>query len=321
MARKSYLDLCDKPAFNEASETAPPFAVLQVTNWTEDRDGNDLFTFKKPDGKGKFYLVNGPFPIGSQKCGDATRHDGAFALLESELPTNAAELIEWGPKKDSWALSPTGKGFVLYGAVTGSPASQPGFPPTASTLRTRVSQVAVTKVTNRIQGTVAMTVSESTLAFPIQDIFVLSGVDPRPEPHSPAQSVIVQNNLKKAYVNGVDRVTATQNEADLKWYVETDPGGGGAVIYGTLKIDVTSQMPSVAVQVKFFSGENPADNEGFVVCWNPIDFIRPGLQPTETRYLFVGNAGGQVTAAKMTDGKWYLVSVQPPIKPPNRPEA
>jgi hypothetical protein len=231
MARRSYLELCDKAAYNGGSEAAPPFAVLQVTNWTEDFNGNDLFTFKKPDGKGKFYLINGPFAIPAGGSGPATNHDGAWVLYEGDLPSSSAELPEWGPKSGSWAIKTDGKGFAIVGNVKGSPASLPGLPPTASTARVRVKMVTVAKVTNRIQGTVASTVTEQTQQFLINKIFVLSGVDPRPEPVNPIQTVVVQNNLQKAYVNGVDRVTATQNESDGLWYVETATGEADSIYF------------------------------------------------------------------------------------------
>ena len=262
MGRKSYLELCDKPAFNGGSETAPPFAVLQVTNWTADRDGNDLFTFKKPDGKGKFYLVNGPFPIPAGKPGDATTHDGAYALYEGSLPSQSAEsLAEWGPKSGSWAISKDGKGFVIVGDPGGSPGSQPGFPAGASTQRVRVVQVTQAKVPNRIQGTVAMTVTPSTQSFPIQDISVLSGTDPRPEPHSPAQQVTIQNNLRKAYANGQDRVIATQSDADLLWYVETPPAESNSVLYCEATENKGYQNPKCLAKPVTIAGaiDNQAD--------------------------------------------------------------
>jgi hypothetical protein len=137
----NYFEHCDKAAFNASGETAPAYAILQVTNWTADLDGRELFTFKKPDGKGKLYLINGPIPIPPQSGGDATRSDGMFALIEGTPPSSSEELVEWGPKAGSWALSSTGAGFLLYGAVVGSPASQPGFPTAAATTRIRVSQL------------------------------------------------------------------------------------------------------------------------------------------------------------------------------------
>lgn len=327
--RQTYLEFCDLRARNFSGESIPGFACMQVCGYSSNAAGEAEFLVKKPDGKGKLFLINSPFEIpvtgddGTPGVGDATNHYGAFVLFDGEPPSFSTDnpLVEWGPKAGSWAIDKNGKGFVIVGQEAGAAGSEPGWPPVASTKRVRVAMVSVSEVPNRIQGTCAQSTSPTTLEFLIQDIFVLSGVDPRPEPHFPSQTVRVQNNLKKTYVNGIDRITATQNKSDLKWYVETDPGGGGAVIYGTLRTDLTTQMPSVVVQVNFFSGENPADNTGAVACWNPTDFIRPGLQQGETRYLFCGNAGGQVTAAKMTDGKWYLVSVQPPIKPPIKPEA
>lgn len=315
-------DFFDQPIRNVGSEAIPPFAIAEVKSpGLVTFAGREWFTVGKPSKDGKVYFVNGPFQIepngGTSGGAMPYRAPGVHALFKPDLDPQTNQ--ELGPVDGQWYLG-EGNGFFVVGDIRGEAASQPGLPASPATKRVRVMTTAVANETDRIQGTVAMTVTETTLAFPIQDIFVLSGKDPRPEPHFPSQSIIVQNNLKKAYVNGVDRVTSTRNKTDDKWYVETDPGGGGAVVKGTLRIDLTTRMPSVAVQVTHFSGENPADNTGAVVGWNPIDFIRPGLLQGEVRYLFCGNGGAQVTLAKMTDGKWYFLTVQPPIKPPIQPE-
>lgn len=230
--RKDYLEFCDLLARNTTGETIPGFAAMQVAGYFYDFDGNVAFKVKKPDGSGKLYLINSPFDIAPGQTGDATNHHGAFVLYSGELPSfDGGALYEWGPKAGSWAIDASGKGFILCGQPEGEPASLPGFPPTASTQRVRVAMVtSAAKPPNRIQGTVAQSTTPATLQFPVQNVFVLSGVDPRPEPHSPAQAVIIQNNLQQAYQNGVDRITATQNESDGLWYVETPTGEGSKVI-------------------------------------------------------------------------------------------
>jgi hypothetical protein len=309
----------DRPFVNASGETIPAFACLEIGGWVDDAGGLSVFQAVKPTKAGKLHLFNGPLAVPAGRRGWATRAHGCWALYEASGTPQLNQ--EFGPKEGKWTLSADGSGgYIIVGDVRGNPASQPGFPQTSSTLRVRVVERIASEVPNRIQGTVASTASESTPSFLVNNIFVLSGVDPRPEPVNPVQSIVVQNNLNKAYTNGVDKVTATQNKNDLKWYVENAPGGGGNEVYGTLRTDLTSLMDDVVINVTHFSSENPADGGGGLTCRNPVDFIRPVVIPNQTRYLFVGNAGAQVTAGLMTDGLWYLKTVQSPIKPPVAPE-
>lgn len=320
--------LYPRPFVNQAGETIPAFGIFEMGGWVNDSKGVSVFRAVKPTKDGKVYYVNGPLAVPSGSNGWAATADGHWVLYSLATSSSAAPQInqEWGPKAGSWALHADGKGgFIACPDPRGAPPAAPGFPVTPSTLRTRFVEMAKAEVVNRIQGTVASTVSETTPQFLINQIVVLSGTDPRQNPQSPIESVVVQNSLRKAYTNGVDRVTATQSKSDQLWYPETAPAAGGNVITGTLRTDLTTQMPSVVVNVLGFSGENPADQGGGVSCFNPQDLIRPGLQANELRYLFCGNAGGQVTAALVTPQAtgvpaWFLQTVQPPIKPARNPE-
>lgn len=317
-------DFFDQPLYNAGSETIPPFAVCELKSpGLISFAGKEWFTVGKPTEAGKIHFINGPFPIPAsgtnRTAGGAYPHKapGAHALFKPDMDPETNN--ELGPIAGQWYLG-EGNGFLVLGDIVGSPASLPGFPTVASTKRVRVIATDAAAETDRIQGTVAMTVSPTTLVFPIVDILVLSGKDPRPEPVSPVQAIIVNNTLRKAYVNGVDRVTATRNKTTGQWNVETDPGGGGAVIRGTLRTDLTSLMASVVGNVLGFSGENPADNSGGVTIRNVVDGIRPVIIPNQTRYQFASNAGANFTAAKMTDGLWYIVTLQNPVRPPVAPE-
>lgn len=222
--------LYDRPFINTASETIPAFGVLEIGGWVDDAGGLSVFRAIKPTKDGKLHLINGPTPVPVGRKGWAARAHGVWALYEADQAPTINQ--EFGPKAGSWALHADGKGgFIIVDDPRGTAAPPPGSPPGSSTKRIRVVEQTKGKVINRIQGTVASTVSETTPQFLINKIFVLSGVDPRPEPVNQFQTVVVQNNLQKAYTNGVDRVTATQNETDQKWYVETATAESSSVIY------------------------------------------------------------------------------------------
>ncbi len=313
-----------RPFVNQSGETIPAFGVFEVGGWVDNSKGRSVFRAVKPTKDGKVYYVNGPLAVPNGANGWAASADGHWALYEGSSQPQLNQ--EYGPKAGSWALHADGKGgFVIIADPRGTAAPPPGFPTGFSSRRIRVKEQAKAEVVNRIQGTAASTATENSPQFLINKIVVLSGVDPRQDPSSEIEAITVQNNLRKAYTNGVDRVIATQSKSDQKWYVETTPAGGGNVITGTLRTDLTTRMTEVTINVLGYSSENPADDTGGVKCFNPQDLIRPGLQPTELRYLFCGNAGAKVTAAQVTpqatgEPAWFLLTVQPPIKPPIQPE-
>lgn len=151
----NYVKRCDIKVRNVGSEEIPPFACMQVSGWKvgeEDDDGRGEFKVKKPDDKGKAYLINSPYAIPANKPGDATKHVGAFVLYEGTLPSESEGLAEWGPKKDSWAITKDGKGFLIAGQDEGDAGSQPGFPSSASTKRVRVIMQPAPKSVELITG-------------------------------------------------------------------------------------------------------------------------------------------------------------------------
>lgn len=221
--RRNYHEFCEYPVENVTGETIPGFACLQVSGYLSfEVNGEPTigFTVKKPDGKGKLFLINSPYDIPPRGKGDATDSPGSFVLFEGELATSGdGSLVEWGPKKDSWAISKDGKGFVIVGQEAGEPASEPGFPPVASTKRVRVAIVTAAEQENKIQGAVVTTATENSQQFLINQIVVLSGTDPREDPNNPLETVLIQNSPRKERKIG-DIVNAIQAKSDNLWYPE-----------------------------------------------------------------------------------------------------
>jgi hypothetical protein len=212
--------LYPRPFVNHSSETIPAFAIFEVGGWVDNSKGVSVFKAVKPTKAGKLYYVNGPLAVPVNGNGWAASADGHWVLYEGNTTPQLNQ--EYGPKVGSWALNKDGKGgFVIVADPRGAPASQPGLPPTASTKRIRVVELAKAEVPNRVQGTVASTASESSPTFLLNKLVILSGVDPRQDPDSQVESIVIQNSLRKAYVNGVDRVTASQSKSDGLWYPET----------------------------------------------------------------------------------------------------
>lgn len=139
------LALYDIPVLNDGSIEVPAFGVMQVSGFGPAKD-RDYFKVKRPDGSGKTYLINGPFPIPPQKCGaaaDIYRSPGVHVLFEYTAPSGgstgdppAGTVL--GPVKDKWAIAAEGSGFVTLGDVAGQAASAPGTGNTPSTKRIRV---------------------------------------------------------------------------------------------------------------------------------------------------------------------------------------
>lgn len=310
-----------RPFVNQSGETIPAFGVLEVGGWVDDSKGRSVFRAVKPTKDGKIYYVNGPLAVPSGSNGWAASADGHWALYEG---TSTPQLNqEYGPKAGSWALHADGKGgFIIIADARGAAAPPPGFPTGASTKRIRVKEQAKAEVVNRVQGTVASTASETTPQFLINRIVVLSGVDPREDPNSEIESIVVQNNLRKSYTNGVDRVIATQSKSDQKWYVETATGGGANRFHGRLVEDLRITDATVRVQLERFTGSPPVDGSGIMTVKNVTTNIVVDPRPNAPqRYVHCGNAGGHCTGTELASGDWYLDTVEAPTKKPTRETA
>jgi hypothetical protein len=256
--------LYTRPFVNASGETMPAFAVWEMGGWVDDSKGVSVFRAIKPTAGGKVFYVNGPLPVPAGSNGWGATADGHWALFSGA--STPALNQEYGPKAGTWTLSADKPGgFIVAEDVRGSAAPPPGSPPAAATKRVRVVERAKAKVQNRIQGTVAMTVTETTPTFLINKIIVLSGVDPRQNPGSQVESIPVVNSLRKAYVNGVDVVTATQSEVDLLWYVETAPAAGSEVIPFELEDKTYGANHALARQVTPAGGVDTASPPFYVV--------------------------------------------------------
>lgn len=309
--------LYDRPFVNTASETIPAFGVLEIGGWADDAGGLSVFQAIKPTKDGKLHLINGPTPVPVGRKGWAARAHGVWALYEADQAPTINQ--EFGPKAGSWALHADGKGgFIIVDDPRGTPASLPGLPVVASTLRIRVVEQAKAEVINRVQGTVASTVGENTPQFLINNIVVLSGVDPRQDPNSQTESIVVQNNLRKAYVNGVDRVIATQSKSDQKWYVETSAGGGANRVHGRLYVDLLATDATATIVVERFTGAPPVDGSNRMLLNNVVDnlWVQP-TPPGPTRYIWASNAGAHISGTEF-EGEWWIDVVQSPTRKPTR---
>ncbi len=183
--RQDYWQFCDLLVRNAGEETIPPFACMQVVGYESIRMDDGAvkigFKVKKPDGNGKVYLITSPAEIAPGKPGDATNAYGMFVLysgtLPSEAETNENGLKEWGPKSGSWAIDQDGKGFVIIGQDGGAPASEPGFPPVASTQRVRVVIVPQSGGYITIKGTTG-SVTRSDATFTLNEPESVNGPVP-----------------------------------------------------------------------------------------------------------------------------------------------
>lgn len=124
------------PIYNGGSETIPGFAVVEAHAWEGDSESRDYVKVRKPTASGKQYFINGPFPIAAGKRGRATRQHGAYVLCGDDGPSAGDE---WGPEAGKWSIGEDGSGWLVLGDKLGAAASEPGFPPTDSTKRVRVS--------------------------------------------------------------------------------------------------------------------------------------------------------------------------------------
>lgn len=279
--RRNYHEFCEYPVQNASGETIPAFACLQVSGYQSFIvNGEPVigFSVKKPDGKGKLYLINSPYDIPAGGQGDASDSPGSFVLFEGSLPSAAEDgsLVEWGPKKDSWAISKDGKGFVIVGQEEGAPASEPGFPPVASTKRVRVAMVTAAEQENKIQGTVASTATENSQQFLIDNIVVLSGTDPREDPNNPLEAVLIQNSPRKARQIDVDVVTAIQAKSDNLWYpIEAEAVAADSIFIAR----VTGPSSGIGPAVVGSSATSPTLRmfKGYGVRYTVKDIPDPGF--------------------------------------------
>lgn len=100
------------PFVNQASETAPPFAVMQISGAVNDARGA-FPTIIKPTGSGGVYLINGPTPVLPGRAGAASRNFPAVARHENVSTPVFGQ--EWGPTQNAWGLVPTSTGYRIVG--------------------------------------------------------------------------------------------------------------------------------------------------------------------------------------------------------------
>lgn len=276
----------DRPFVNVSGETIPAFAIVEIGGWVDDQGGVSVFKAVKPTKDGKMYLANGPLAVPAGRKGWAASRPHGLWVLYGGTATPALNQ-EYGPKAGEWSLWADGKGgFIIVDDPRGTAAPLPGFPAGSSTKRIRVIEQAKAEVANKIVGTVASTVSETTPQFLINKIIVISGVDPREDPNSQIETVVVENLYRKAYVNGTDRVAATQSKSDLKWYPDAPATDQlpGVQIY-LARVVAPSSGISAAILGQQVSGAPVGSSlrmfKGYVHRYTVLDIADPGF----------GNAG------------------------------
>lgn len=102
------------PFVNNSSETAPPFAVMQVSGAVNDHRGA-FTTIIKPTGTGGQYLINGPVACLPGRTGAAARTYPTVTRFENVSTPVLGQ--EWGPTSNSWGLVPTSKGYSIVGGA------------------------------------------------------------------------------------------------------------------------------------------------------------------------------------------------------------
>jgi len=106
------------PYRNLATETVPPYGVMQVVRSVHARDGTVVLEIDRPGAVSTIqYYVNGPSAVAPNHFGMATadwparaRWSGGAAPQVSGTP--------WGPKAGSWDLFAGLEGFQILGDVT-----------------------------------------------------------------------------------------------------------------------------------------------------------------------------------------------------------
>lgn len=120
------IDIYDLDVFNSGGEDVPALGVMQVNNIKLDLRGRDYFEIGKPDGSGKFFIVNQPFKLPAGAAGRGTRTHGAPVLCDPETAPDIHDEI--GPIDGEWYATAEGKGLAVVAQGGGQAASEPGFP-------------------------------------------------------------------------------------------------------------------------------------------------------------------------------------------------
>lgn len=117
------------PVYNGTQDTIPPFGVMRIVSiW--NREGSDIFVVSKPNDEtvlnphNASMLINGPFPIGGQRFGDATIDWPCQVLCLGQSGT----VGQWlKPVSGQWYMtgSNDGNGFIGMG-VSSAPSPVTG---------------------------------------------------------------------------------------------------------------------------------------------------------------------------------------------------
>jgi hypothetical protein len=114
------------PVENVSGEDIPPRSVVLVTGVTVSSDGQYTWsTVDKYDGTAGNIMVTGdvtiPATVGSNNGKGTAYYDDFLYVSIDPTPTAPVAGDEWGPVANSWAIGPSGSGFVAQGApVAGS---------------------------------------------------------------------------------------------------------------------------------------------------------------------------------------------------------
>lgn len=333
--RQDYWQFCDLLVRNAGEETIPPFACMQVVGYESIRmDDGDVkigFKVKKPDGKGKVYLINSPAEIAPGRPGDATNAYGMFVLYSGTLPTesetNANGLKEWGPKSGSWAIDQDGKGFVIIGQDGGEPASEPGFPPSASTKRVRV---AIQPAPKSVELATGLLIKDLPAATPS-----ISGATVKLTPGFADEAVIP---LTWEKVGTQDELTAEKTESgalvklpalNTIWptIVKAAETSKGCVIVkgvketraiytaGNPRDELVFVVHEIAYPVTIVAGRVSSSVQGgnWIQSVTKVLWGRdPGVTNinVENPDGWTGPAQGYAVAIRMIDGNWYGIDLR-----------
>jgi hypothetical protein len=103
------------PFRNDASETAPAFALLRATG-VDAVDGQAVLLTDKPNDQfQRWYHVNGPVPVKSGQYGNCLAEFPRLAAWEGSSEPQFGET--WGATKDSWKLNKNQPGFTILGTT------------------------------------------------------------------------------------------------------------------------------------------------------------------------------------------------------------
>ena len=102
--------------YNNGDEVIPPFAIVQIDDGIEERNGHLAFNVKQPAGeiRPSMYLINDRFPVHPKEMGGASNAvDAIWCLFDSDNTPVFDE--DWGAVSGSWKLGKTGTGFRIVG--------------------------------------------------------------------------------------------------------------------------------------------------------------------------------------------------------------